>query len=78
VSSKLLRFLHSAAVISVSCLDCYTVSAYSTYEYLIGMFAKCKQPLSCVSTWDNLVQTGGIFVKLYVGFLLKCIDDGTG
>ena len=41
------------------------------------MFAKCKQPLSCLPTWENLGQTRGIFMKLYVGFLLKCIDDGT-
>lgn len=41
------------------------------------MFAKCEHPLSCLSTWNNLAQTGGIFMKLYFGFLLKCIDDGT-
>lgn len=40
------------------------------------MFAKCKQPLSCLSIWNNLAQAGGIFTNLYVGFLLKCIDSG--
>jgi hypothetical protein len=39
------------------------------------MVASSNLALSCLSTWNNLAQTGGIFLNFE--FLLKFIDGGT-